>query len=262
MSTRGASTRPEQMQARFSTPSSLAAHHRRLIASCAETGCPQVRHRSGAKLSAPTVGEPLCMSKSVEAHYKGQIVSARDLPTGCQQQCSLLVPTVRAPRHLTEPSAKPPQKQPTKRPEREGRRGQPAPRSAFPRDAATADQRLMTRPRPCHSSRWRQRLAWPGTSGSSIRVSRMGRGQCDRVDRDIGGPIWPAAIYLAQEETCTILSPSQMLAARVGDRAIVVRQALRIADLIWDVDAQSWSASTACWVACCRTKYVSPCASN
>jgi hypothetical protein len=27
---------------------------------------------------------------------KGQIVSARDLPTGCQQQCSLVVPTVRA----------------------------------------------------------------------------------------------------------------------------------------------------------------------
>ena len=39
-------------------------------------------------------------------HYKGQIVSARDLPTGCQQQCSLVVPTVRAPRCLTEPSAK------------------------------------------------------------------------------------------------------------------------------------------------------------
>jgi hypothetical protein len=107
------------MQARFSTPSSLAAHHRRLMASCAESGCPQVRQRSGAKLSARTVGESLCMSKSVEAHYKGQIVSARDLPTGCQQQCSLAVPTVRASRHLTEPSAKSPQKQPTKRPERE-----------------------------------------------------------------------------------------------------------------------------------------------
>ena len=186
MSTRGASTRPEQMQARFSTPSSLAAHHRRLIASCAETGCPQVRHRSGAKLSAPTVGEPLCMSKSVEAHYKGQIVSARDLPTGCQQQCSLLVPTVRAPRHVTEPSAKPPQKQPTKRPEREGRRGQPAPRSAFPRDAATADQRLMTRPRPCHSSRWRQRLAWPGTSGSSI----AGESHGSRPMRPCGSRYW------------------------------------------------------------------------
>ena len=75
------------MQARFSTPSSLAAHHRRLMASCAESGCPQVRQRSGAKLSARTVGESLCMSKSVEAHYKGQIVSARDLPTQCQQQC-------------------------------------------------------------------------------------------------------------------------------------------------------------------------------
>ncbi len=107
------------MQARYSTPSSLAAHHRRLMASCAESGCPQVRQTSGAKLSARTVGESLCMSKSVEAHYKGQIVSARDLPTGCQQQCSLVVPTVRAPRCLTEPSAKSHQKQPTKRPERE-----------------------------------------------------------------------------------------------------------------------------------------------
>jgi hypothetical protein len=120
------------MQARFSAPSSLAAHHRRLIASCAESGCPQVRQRSDAKSSARTVGESLCISKSVEAHYKGQIVSARDPPTGCQQQSSLVVPTVRALRHLTEPSAKPPQKQPTKRPERGGRRGQPAPRSAFP----------------------------------------------------------------------------------------------------------------------------------
>jgi hypothetical protein len=43
------------------------------------------------------------MSNSVEAHYKGQIVSARDPPTGCQQQCSLVVPTVRAARHLAEP---------------------------------------------------------------------------------------------------------------------------------------------------------------
>jgi len=65
-----------------------------------------VRQRSGATLSAQTVGESLCMSKSVEAHYKGQIVSARNLPTGCQQQCSLVVPTVRAPRYLTEPGAK------------------------------------------------------------------------------------------------------------------------------------------------------------
>ena len=31
-----------------------------------------------------------------DPHCKGQIVSARDLPTGCQQQCSLVVPTVRA----------------------------------------------------------------------------------------------------------------------------------------------------------------------
>jgi hypothetical protein len=58
------------------------------------------------------------MSKSVEAHYKGQIVSARDLPTGCQQRCSLVAPTV-PPRYLTEPSAKSPQTQPAKRPERE-----------------------------------------------------------------------------------------------------------------------------------------------
>jgi hypothetical protein len=76
------------MQARFSTPRSLAAHHRRLMASWAESGCPQVRQRSSATSSARTVGESLCMSKSVKAHYKGQIVSARDLPTGCQQQCS------------------------------------------------------------------------------------------------------------------------------------------------------------------------------
>ena len=53
------------------------------------------------------------------AHWKGQIVSARDLPTGCQQRCSLVVPTVRAPRCLIEPSAKSHQKQPAKRPERE-----------------------------------------------------------------------------------------------------------------------------------------------
>jgi hypothetical protein len=38
-------------------------------------------------------------------------VSARNPPTGCQQQCSLVVPTVRAARHLTEPIAKSPQKQ-------------------------------------------------------------------------------------------------------------------------------------------------------
>src|SRR5215207_11224785 len=43
----------------------------------------------------------------------------QDLPTGCQQQCSLVVPTVRAPRYLTEPSTKSHQKQSTKRPERE-----------------------------------------------------------------------------------------------------------------------------------------------
>src|SRR5215217_2826807 len=59
------------MQARFTTPSSLAAHHRRLMASCAESGCPQVRQRSGATLSARTVGESLCMSNSVEADLHG-----------------------------------------------------------------------------------------------------------------------------------------------------------------------------------------------
>jgi hypothetical protein len=110
------------MQARFSTLSSLAAHHRRLMASCAESGCRHVRQRSDAKLSARTVGESPCMSKSIEAHYKGQIVSARDLPTGCQQQCSLVVPTVRAPRCLIEPSAK----CHIKRPEREPSAGQRA----------------------------------------------------------------------------------------------------------------------------------------
>ena len=41
----------------------------------------------------------------------------QDLPTGCRQRCSLVVPTVRAPRHLTEPSAKSAQKQATRRPE-------------------------------------------------------------------------------------------------------------------------------------------------
>jgi hypothetical protein len=88
------------------------------------------------------------MSKSVEAHYKGQIVSARDLPAGCQQQCSLVVPTVRAPRHLTEPRAKPPQS--SRRSDRNAKidavsqhQDQPS-----PRDAATADQRLMTRTLP------------------------------------------------------------------------------------------------------------------
>jgi hypothetical protein len=79
--------------------------------------------------------------------YKGQIVSARDLPTGCQQQCSLVVPTVRAPRCLTDRA--PSHIRSSRRSDRrEGRRGQPAPGSAFQRDAATADQRLMTRTLP------------------------------------------------------------------------------------------------------------------
>ena len=107
------------MQARVSLPSSLAAHHRRLMASCAESGCPQVRQRSGATLSARTVGESLCMSSSVEARYKGQIVSARDPPTGCQQQCSLVVPQYARHDIWPNPSAKSPQKRPTKRAERE-----------------------------------------------------------------------------------------------------------------------------------------------
>jgi hypothetical protein len=68
------------MQARFSPPSSLAAHHRRLMASCADSGCPQVRQWSGATLSARTVGESLCMSKSVEAHLQGPD-SGRQGPT-------------------------------------------------------------------------------------------------------------------------------------------------------------------------------------
>jgi hypothetical protein len=59
------------MQARLSTPRSLAAHHRRLMASCAESGCPQVRQTSGSKLCARTVDESLCMSKSVEAQLQG-----------------------------------------------------------------------------------------------------------------------------------------------------------------------------------------------
>jgi hypothetical protein len=77
-------------------------------------------------------------------HCKGQILSARDLPTGCQQQCSLVVPTVRATTsHRIERQVT--SKQPTKRPEREGRCGQPA-QISLP--AATADHRLMTRTLP------------------------------------------------------------------------------------------------------------------
>ena len=67
--------------------------------------------------SAAEIGKVICadgwrFTMHVEVRrgpYKGQIVSARDLPTGCQQRCSLVVPTVRAARHLTEPSAKSPQ---------------------------------------------------------------------------------------------------------------------------------------------------------
>ena len=90
------------MQARFSTPSSLAAHHRRLMASCAESGCPQVQQRSGAKPSARTVGESLCISKSVEAHYKGPD-SERQGPTNRMSAAMFSgSPTVRAPRYLTD----------------------------------------------------------------------------------------------------------------------------------------------------------------
>jgi hypothetical protein len=52
-------------------------------------------------------------------HYKGQIVSARDPPTRCQQQCSLVVPQYARHDIWPNPSAKSPQKRPTKRPERE-----------------------------------------------------------------------------------------------------------------------------------------------
>ena len=78
---------------------------------------------------------------------KGQKVSARDLPTGCQQQSSLVVPTVRATtsdrteRQVTSKAAD--EATGTRRSTR-----QPAPGSAFPREAATADQRLMTRTVP------------------------------------------------------------------------------------------------------------------
>jgi hypothetical protein len=105
---------------------------------------------------------------------KGQIVSARDLPTGCQQQCSLVVPTVRAPRHLTEPSAKPPQKQPTKRPEREGRHGHPAPRSAFP--ASYSDRRpAADDPGPAPATAPGGGHRWPGhrLRDHPLRASRM-----------------------------------------------------------------------------------------
>jgi hypothetical protein len=100
------------------------------------------------------------MSKSVEAHYKGQIVSARDLPTGCQQQCSLVVPTVRATiSDRTERQA--PQKKPTKRPEREGRSGQPAPRSAFP--ARCGDRRpAADDPDPAPATAPDGGHRWPG----------------------------------------------------------------------------------------------------
>jgi hypothetical protein len=80
---------------------------------------------------------------------QGQIVSARDLPTRCQQQCSLVVPTVRALRYLTEPSAKSLQKQPTKRPERESSAGRRVRclaygRSRQRRGRCLADTDLMT----------------------------------------------------------------------------------------------------------------------
>jgi hypothetical protein len=104
------------MQARLSTPSSLAAHHRRLIASCAESGCPQVRQRSDAKSSARTVGESLCMSKSVEAHYKGPD-SERQGPTN-RMSVAMFSGSPHSTRATMSdrPSAKSHQKQPTKRP--------------------------------------------------------------------------------------------------------------------------------------------------
>src|SRR5688572_8054921 len=98
---------------------------------------------------------------------QGRIVSARDLPTGCQQQCSLVVPTVRAPRYFDRTERQVTSKAAAKQPEREGRRGQPAPGSAFPRDAATADQRLMTRTLPLPALQAEATAGWPPTSGSS-----------------------------------------------------------------------------------------------
>ena len=60
-----------------------------------------------------------------------------------------------------------------KRPEREGRRGQPAPGSAFPRDAATADQRLMTRTLPLPSLGGGRRWPVHRLRDHPLRVSRM-----------------------------------------------------------------------------------------
>src|SRR5215207_1529098 len=132
------------MQARLSAPSSLAAHHRRLMASCAESGCPQVRQRSGwgAKLSAPTVGESPCMSKSVEAPLQGPD-SERQGPTN-RMSAAMFSGSPHSTRTTTPDRTE----RQDERPERGGRRGQLAPGSAFPRDAATADQRLMTRTLP------------------------------------------------------------------------------------------------------------------
>jgi hypothetical protein len=57
------------------------------------------------------------MSKSVEAQLQGPD-SQRQGPTNRMSAAMFAgSPTVRAPGHLTEPSAKSPQKQPTKRPE-------------------------------------------------------------------------------------------------------------------------------------------------
>jgi hypothetical protein len=136
-------------------------------------------------------------------------MSARDLPTRCQQQCSLVVPTVRASGYLTEPSAKSRNKQPTKRPEREGRRGQPAPRSAFPARCSDRRQRPMTRTPPCHRSRRRPPLAWPTDFGASIAgVSRMVAASATVWIGILVAQSGPSQC-IAQEETCSILSPSQ-----------------------------------------------------
>ena len=117
------------------------------------------------------------MSKSVEAHYKGQIVSARDLPTGCQQQCSLVVPTVRAPRHLTEPSAKPPQKQPTKRPERwKVDAVSQHDVSAFTREQRRDSAAVHARRYPALPRSRRRPPPWPGLDrprDQPLRVSRV-----------------------------------------------------------------------------------------
>jgi hypothetical protein len=105
-------------------------------------------------------------------HCKGQILSARDLPTGCQQQCSLVVPTVRATtsdrteRQVTS-------KQPTKRPEREGRCGPASTRISLP--ARCSDRRpAADDPDPAPATAPGGGHRWPGHRlRDHPRVNRM-----------------------------------------------------------------------------------------